>query len=58
MESIQVELPPTLLDRIRVEASNKSLNQVVAEAIQMWLERHKKIYGRCVGFIGRPGGHG
>ncbi|NUM77662.1 hypothetical protein HUU40_25135 [candidate division KSB1 bacterium] len=42
MESIQVELPPTLLDRIRVEASNKSLNQVVAEAIQMWLEKHKK----------------
>lgn len=42
MESIQVELPPMLLDRIRQEASNKSLNQVITEAIQMWLEKHKK----------------
>lgn len=43
MESIQVELPPTLLHRIREEASNKSLNQVVAEAIQMWLEHKKNL---------------
>jgi Arc/MetJ-type ribon-helix-helix transcriptional regulator len=40
METIQIQLPDTLAERIRQEIpSDEALSQVVAEAIQMWLER-------------------
>ena len=40
MEAVQVQLPPELVQRLRQEiASEEALSQVVAEAVQMWLER-------------------
>jgi hypothetical protein len=40
MQSVQVELPSDLLRQVRQEIpSDAALNQVVAEAIQMWLEK-------------------
>lgn len=40
METVQIQLPPALVQRIRQEiSSDEALSQVVAEAIQMWLER-------------------
>ena len=40
MEMLQVELPPELVQRLRQEiASDNVLNQVIAEAVQMWLEK-------------------
>jgi hypothetical protein len=42
MEAVQVQLPPELVQRLRQEvASEEALNQVVAEAVQMWLERRR-----------------
>ncbi len=43
METIQLEIPAPLLQQIQQEASaNKTLDQVIAEAIQFWLDRKKK----------------
>lgn len=43
METVQVQLPLTLVQRIRQEiSSDEALSQVVAEAIQMWLERRQE----------------
>jgi hypothetical protein len=40
MEMLQVELPPELVQRLRqAMAANDVLNQVIAEALQMWLEK-------------------
>lgn len=42
MEVLQVELPPELVQRLRQEmAADDGLNQVIAEAVQMWLERRQ-----------------
>jgi Arc/MetJ-type ribon-helix-helix transcriptional regulator len=42
MEAVQVQLPPELVQRLRQEvASEEALSQVVAEAVQMWLERRR-----------------
>src|SRR5882724_7240359 len=42
MEAVQVQLPPELIQRLRQEvASEEALSQVVAEAVQMWLERRR-----------------
>lgn len=43
METVQIQLPPPLVQRIRQEiSSDEALSQVVAEAIQMWLERRRE----------------
>lgn len=43
METIQIELPAVLLKQIQQKASdNKSLNQLIAEAIQFWLDKKKQ----------------
>jgi hypothetical protein len=43
METIQIQLPPALLRRIRQEAtSNETLSQLIAEAVQMWLTKKRK----------------
>lgn len=43
METIQIELPAVLLKQIQQKASdNKTVNQLIAEAIQFWLARKKK----------------
>jgi Arc/MetJ-type ribon-helix-helix transcriptional regulator len=43
METVQIQLPHTLVQRIQQEvSSDETLNQVVAEAVQMWLERRQK----------------
>ncbi len=43
METVQIQLPPSLVQQMRQEvASDEALSQVVAEAIQMWLERRGK----------------
>jgi len=43
METVQIQLPPPLAQRIRQEiSSDETLSQVVAEAIQMWLERRQE----------------
>jgi len=43
METIQIQLPPALLQQLRQEvSSNEKLSQLIAEAIQMWLEKRKK----------------
>jgi hypothetical protein len=40
MESVQLELPPDLLQQVRQEiASEAALSQVVTEAMHMWLEK-------------------
>ena len=40
MESVQVELPSDLLQRVRQEIpSDAALSQIVAEAIHLWLEK-------------------
>jgi hypothetical protein len=40
MESVQVELPSDLLQRVRQEIpSDVALSQIVAEAIHLWLEK-------------------
>jgi|SRR4029453_815986 hypothetical protein len=40
MESVQLELPPDLLQQVRQEIpSEAALSQVVTEAIHMWLEK-------------------
>jgi hypothetical protein len=40
MEVVQVELPPELVQRLRqAMVTDDVLSQVVAEAVQMWLER-------------------
>jgi hypothetical protein len=42
MEVLQVELPPELVQRLRQEmAADDVLSQVIAEAVQMWLERRQ-----------------
>lgn len=43
METIEIQLPPTLMQRIRQEvSSDEALSQVVSEAIQRWLERGRE----------------
>jgi predicted transcriptional regulator len=40
MEVLQVELPPELVQRLRqAMATDEILSQVIAEAVQMWLQR-------------------
>ena len=40
METVQIQLPPSLMQQMQQEvASDEALSQAVAEAIQMWLER-------------------
>jgi hypothetical protein len=40
MEVLQVELPPELVQRLRqAMATDEVLSQVIAEAVQMWLQR-------------------
>lgn len=40
METIQIQLPPTLVQKVRQEVSlDETLSQVTVEAIQMWLEK-------------------
>jgi len=43
MEAIHVQLPPTLVQQIHQEvSSDESLSQIVAEAIQVWLEKRRE----------------
>lgn len=43
METIQIQLPPVLMQRLQQEApSDETLSQVIAEAIQIWLERQQE----------------
>lgn len=43
METIQIQLPPSLVQRMQQEvSSDEALSQAVAEAIQMWLERRQE----------------
>jgi len=43
METVQIQLPLALVQRIRLEiSSDEALSQVVAEALQMWLERQRR----------------
>ena len=40
MELVQIQLPATLVQQIQQEvSSDEALSQVIAEAIQMWLEK-------------------
>lgn len=40
METVQVDLPSDLVARLRQEiASDEALSQIVAEAVQMWLQQ-------------------
>ena len=40
MEAVQVQLPSELVHRLRQEiASDEALNQVIVEAVQMWLDK-------------------
>jgi len=42
METIQIQLPNALADRIRQEIpSDEALSQIVTEAIQTWLEQQE-----------------
>jgi hypothetical protein len=43
METIQIQLPLALVQQIQREIpSNEALSQVIAEAVQMWLERRRE----------------
>ncbi len=42
METVQIQLSPTLVQQIQAAPSSKTLSQIVAEAIQMWLERQRE----------------
>ena len=43
MEDVQVHLPSDLLQRLRREIpSDEALSQVLAEAVQMWLEKRRE----------------
>jgi len=43
METMQIQLPPVLVQRLRQEIpSSEVLDSVVAEALQMWLNRPRK----------------
>ncbi len=43
METIQLEIPAALLQQIQQKASaDKTLNQLIAEAIQLWLDKKSK----------------
>lgn len=42
METVQIELPPLLAQRLRQEISHKALSQVVTEALQFWLEKRSE----------------
>ncbi len=47
MELTQIQLPSKLLQRLRQEtASDQPLSQVVAEAVQIWLERRREQKGK------------
>ena len=42
MDTLQVQLPPELVQRLRKELpSDAELSQVVVEAVQMWLEKRR-----------------
>ena len=46
METVQIQLPLALVQQIQQEIpSDKALSQVIAEAIQMWLERRREGEG-------------
>ncbi len=43
METVQIQLPTMLLKEIKQELpSEEALNQIFVEAIEIWLETHKK----------------
>jgi hypothetical protein len=43
METVQVQLPLPLVQRInQALSSNETLNQIIAEAVQMWLTTRRK----------------
>lgn len=43
METVQIQLPLALVQQIQQEIpSDETLNQIIAEAIQMWLERRRE----------------
>ena len=43
METVQIQLPLALVQQIQREIpSDEALSQVIAEAIQMWLERRRE----------------
>ncbi len=43
METVQIQLAPTLLQRLQQEISpNKPIGQIIAEAVQMWLEKRQE----------------
>jgi len=43
MEAVHIQLTPTLVQRIHQEvSSDESLSQIVAEAIQVWLEKRRR----------------
>ncbi len=43
METMRVQLPPVLMQRLRQEIpSDEVLNSVVVEALQMWLNRPRR----------------
>jgi len=43
METMRVQLPPLLMQRLRQEMpSDEGLNSVVVEALQMWLNRPRR----------------
>ena len=47
MEVLQVELPPELVQRLRqAMATDEVLSQVIAEAVQMWLQRRNAEQGQ------------
>ncbi len=42
METVQVQLPPELVQRLRKELpADAALSQIVVEAVQMWLEKRR-----------------
>ena len=42
METVQVQLPPKLVQRLRQELpADAALSQIVVEAVQMWLENRR-----------------
>ncbi len=44
METVQIQLPPALLQQVHQEVSSaEALSLVVAEALQMWLEKRSKM---------------
>jgi len=56
METVQIQLPPSLVQQMQQEvASDEALSQVVAEAIQMWLEKRKVKKGKVLQTLRQAG---